>query len=59
MNGPTTDDDDAPISEVRPRTIGRRSLTDRILTAGAAEYPERPGVDYVRPATRADCADGV
>jgi len=30
-------------------------LSQRELARGAAEYPERPGVDYLRPQTFADC----
>lgn len=55
-----------PSSLVRPkradvkvvRTVSVRGVTKKSLYIGAALYPEQPGVDYHRPKTRADCADG-
>lgn len=44
--------------EVRPTTIGLRHFTQIDLAVGRALYPERPGVDYERPKTRGECADG-
>lgn len=41
--------------EVRARTASIKRLSKRELDAGAAEYPEQPGVDYQRPRTLADC----
>jgi len=43
---------------VARRTITLRTITLRDLAIGAALYPERPGVDYLRPAIRGDCIDG-
>ena len=40
---------------VRSRTESIARLAQRDLEAGRAEYPEQPGRDYQRPATRADC----
>lgn len=39
----------------RPVTVSMARLSKRDLDAGAAMYPERPGVDYQRPRTFADC----
>lgn len=44
--------------EVRAKTVGVRSIGLRFLTAEAERYPEQPGVDYHRPATRGDCEGG-
>jgi hypothetical protein len=41
--------------EVRARTIGVKRMTKRELAIGAALYPE---TDYLKPRTRAECADG-
>ncbi len=40
---------------VRAVTVSMTRMSKRALDAGAAEYPERPGVDYQRPRTWADC----
>ena len=39
----------------RPVTVSVKRLSKRDMDAGAAMYPERPGVDYQRPRTFADC----
>ena len=39
----------------RPVTVSVKRLPKRDMDAGAAMYPERPGVDYQRPRTFADC----
>lgn len=39
----------------RPVTVSMARLSKRALDEGAAMYPERPGVDYQRPRTFADC----
>lgn len=40
---------------VRAHTVSVKRLSKRELERGAAEYPERPGVDYLRPRTFAEC----
>ncbi len=40
---------------VRARTESIARLAQRDLEAGRREYPEQPGRDYQRPATRGDC----
>ena len=40
---------------VRAVTVSIARMSKRALDAGAAMYPERPGVDYQRPRTFADC----
>lgn len=42
----------------RPRTVSVRRISVRASARVALEYPEQPGVDYQRPATRADCLPG-
>lgn len=44
--------------DVRSRTESVRQLPKRELQRDGALYPERPGVDYQRPKTRAECVDG-
>ena len=44
--------------EVRALTIGVRRVSRAMLDADRVLFPERPGVDYERPKTRAECADG-
>lgn len=39
----------------RPVTVSMKRLSKRALDEGAAMYPERPGVDYQRPRTFAEC----
>lgn len=43
------------VARVRPRTENITRLARRTIEADAALYPERPGVDYQRPKTRAEC----
>lgn len=43
---------------VARRTITHRSLVRGVVTLEAALYPEQPGIDYVRPATRGECING-
>lgn len=43
------------VRRVRPRTVVVRRIAKRDLRLAAAEYPEQPGVDYLRPRTLADC----
>lgn len=40
---------------VRAHTVSVKRLSRRELERGAAEYPERPGVDYLRPRTFEEC----
>lgn len=40
---------------VRARTISVKRLSQRDLRAGELQYPERPGVDYLRPRTFGEC----
>lgn len=40
---------------VRAATVSMRRASKRALAAEAERYPERPGVDYQRPRTWADC----
>lgn len=42
-------------ARVRPRTESLRRVAKRDLRDGAEEYPEQPGVDYMRPRTLAEC----
>lgn len=44
----------APV-RVRARTESTKRLSHRALARGAREYPERPGVDYSRPQSFAEC----
>lgn len=43
---------------VRARTISIKRMTKHVLDLGARENPERPGIDYVRPAIRGERATG-
>lgn len=40
---------------VRAHTVSVKRLSQRELARGAAEYPEQPGRDYLRPRTFEDC----
>lgn len=40
---------------VRAHTVSVKRLSKRELDRGALLYPERPGVDYLRPRTFEDC----
>lgn len=40
---------------VRRRTVSIKRLSKRELDRGAAEYPEQPGRDYLRPRTFEEC----
>lgn len=42
----------------RARTVGLRRTTRAMLDVGRALFPEQPGLDYERPKTRGECADG-
>lgn len=42
----------------KPRMEPLDRMGVRRLSLGAQLYPERPGVDYERPRTRAECVDG-
>lgn len=44
--------------EVRATSINVDRFPKGELRLGAALYPEQPGVDYQRPATRGECVDG-
>ncbi len=50
-----SDEDSARRDRVRARTISIKRLSKRELERGRQMYPES---DYVRPATRAQCAQG-
>ena len=52
---PIVTEDRPGVVRVRARTENMHRLSQRELARGAAEYPERPGVDYLRPQTFADC----
>lgn len=52
---PIIADDRPGTVRVRARTINIGRLAKRDLEAGALLYPERPGVDYLRPATFEEC----
>jgi len=52
---PIIADDRPGVARVRARTINIRRLAKRDLERGALLYPERPGVDYLRPATFEEC----
>lgn len=43
------------VRRARPRVLSVKRLAKRDLRAGAAEFPEQPGVDYQRPRTLAEC----
>jgi len=43
---------------VRARSINIRRIPKSQLALDARLYPEQPGVDYLRPQTRAECAEG-
>ena len=45
----------APPQRVRAQTENTARLAKRTLLRDAALYPERPGVDYLRPQTFAEC----
>ena len=53
--GPVEDLSRPGPARVRARTQNMARLSRRALDAGAQEYPEQPGVDYLRPQTFADC----
>lgn len=40
---------------VRAHTVSVKRLSQRELARGAAEYPEQPGRDYLRPRTFEEC----
>ena len=40
---------------VRAHTVNVKRLSQRELARGAAEYPEQPGRDYLRPRTFEEC----
>lgn len=40
---------------VRARTIAVSRLSQRAIRAGELQYPEQPGVDYLRPRTFGEC----
>ncbi len=52
---PIIADDRPGTVRVRARTISIKRLAKRDLERGALLYPERPGVDYLRPATFEEC----
>jgi hypothetical protein len=52
---PVVADDRPGVARVRARTISIKRLAKRDLERGALLYPERPGVDYLRPATFEEC----
>lgn len=52
---PVIADDRPGTVRVRARTISIKRLAKRDLERGALLYPERPGVDYLRPATFEEC----
>ena len=52
---PVIADDRPGTVRVRARTINIHRLAKRDLERGALLYPERPGVDYLRPATFEEC----
>lgn len=52
---PVIADDRPGVHRVRAMTVSVNRLAKRELAAGAKLYPERPGVDYQRPRTFAEC----
>lgn len=52
---PVIADDRPGVARVRARTINIGRLAKRDLERGAMLYPERPGVDYLRPRTFEEC----
>jgi hypothetical protein len=43
---------------VRARSVNCRRISKSQLALDALRYPEQPGVDYLRPQTRAECIEG-
>jgi len=43
---------------VRARSVNCRRISKSQFALDALRYPEQPGVDYLRPQTRAECIEG-